>query len=410
MTIELPAHASVDEFAASMVEQPVDFAAFAREFKTSGAEQFLSASSLLFIVNDGYRHTPTSQVLDWLDQLSSDVLDRAHFLIATGSHKPPTEAHYRGIFGAQFERVWPRVHYHVAADLNTMVKVGVDSFGGDVYVNRLIQEFDRIAIIGSVEPHYFAGYTGGRKAIFPGVCDLATTERNHNLANSLDAMPLRLKGNPVAEHLQSLMPFVSHKAILSIQLVADAAHHIGRVFFGDIENSFTRAVEYAEKLYARRIDQPYDAVLCEILPPLDKNMYQAQKALENCQSAVADGGTIIVVSACEEGIGSDFFMQEAADWDALNNRPGDGTYRFGSHKLTRMIKHQRRIDVRLKSVVPNQTVQKVFYKPVSDISALLEEKLASRTARVAVVHDAAHTVLASKQFTYPTNSQEVQAL
>lgn len=405
LQVTLPKSVTVDSFAPVYVGSPVGYPEFSIECDRSGAEQFLSASSLLFVVNDGFRHTPTEQVLGWIEQRHPGVVDHAHFLIATGTHKPPTEDHSRTIFGRFLERVRPRLHFHVATDNTSMVQVGVDSFDQPVFVNRLLFKFERIVVIGSVEPHYFAGYTGGRKGIFPGLTDLATTERNHNMANSLEAAPLKLHGNPVAEHLQSLLPMIGDLNILSIQLVADASHRVGAICIGDLEKSFTRAVAVAEKMYAHLVEKPYDAMLCEILPPLDNNLYQAQKAVENCQAGVADSGTLMNVAACNEGIGSDFFFNEAARWDATNNRPGDGVYRFGSHKLTRMVLHQRRIRVCLKSELPDLVATTVFYHPVEQIDDYLAARL-KPNSRVAVVHDAAHTVLYSRLSTYTTDSKE----
>lgn len=409
LKVTLPESVVVDQFAPMPFASPVSYDEFCLEADQSGVEQFLSASSLLFVVNDGYRHTPTAQILEWTERRHPGTLDRAHFLIATGTHKKPTEEHLRSIFGTLLGQVRSRVHFHVATDNDSLAQVGTDWLGQPVYLNRMLRDFAAVIVIGSVEPHYFAGYTGGRKGIFPGLCDLATTTRNHNMANSLEAMPLRLKGNPVADHLQSLLAFVSDLNVLSIQVVADISHRIGSICIGSLENSFTRAVEIAAKAYASFVAAPYDAVLCEVLPPLDKNMYQVQKAVENCQAAVKDGGALVNVASCREGIGSEHFFDEAARWDTVNNQPGDGVYRFGSHKLTRMVLHQRRINVCLKSELPDADVSAVFYHPVTDVGAHLA-KLLSRDARVAVVRDAAHTVLSLDHSTYTTSSTQERVL
>jgi nickel-dependent lactate racemase len=261
-------------------------------------------------------------------------------------------------------------------------------------VNRRVLEHDPIIVIGSVEPHYFAGYTGGRKSIFPGLTDLATIERNHNLANSMDVAPMKLAGNPVEEHLQSLMAFIDKSRVISIQLVLDSTSTIARLAIGDIDTSFAEAASEARTLFGHVVEQPLDAIICELRPPLDKNMYQAQKALENCQQAVADGGAAIVVARCPEGIGSEFYAKEAENWDRLNNRPGDGVYRFGSHKISRMVALQRRIDVRLHSALPDEVVEKVFYRPVGNLSAFITSLAESKPGfRLGVVHDSGHTVL-----------------
>ncbi len=405
LKVTLPDSVVVDQFAPMPFTSPVSYDDFCLEADRSGVEQFLSASSLLFVVNDGYRHTPTAQVLEWVESRYPGTLDRAHFLVATGTHKPPTEGHYKSIFGKYLEQVRSRVHFHDVTDSSSMVHVGTDWFGQPVSVNKRLKQSETIIVIGSVEPHYFAGYTGGRKGIFPGLCDLATTTRNHNMANSPEAAPLRLTGNPVADHLQSLLAFVSDLNILSIQVVADISHRIGALCIGSLENSFTMAVAIAGKIYAQHVTAPYDAVICEVLPPLDKNMYQVQKAVENCQAAVKDGGTLVNVAACKEGIGSEHFFEEASRWNTANNCPGDGVYRFGSHKLTRMVQYQRRITVCLKSEIPDLDVGTVFYHPVKDVSAHLTTLLRP-DARVAVVRDAAHTVLSLNHSTYTISSTQ----
>jgi lactate racemase len=394
LRLTLPSCVQVDEFKASSVTQPVQFEQFRTEFEKSNGRSLLQCDRLLFVVNDAYRHTPTSLILDWLEQLVPGVTGRGDFMVATGSHEPPTEQQMQSIFGRHFVKFRDRISWHVATDAASMQSIGRDALRQEVLLNRAVMDHDAVVVIGSVEPHYFAGFTGGRKSIFPGLIDLATIERNHNLANSLEAMPLRLKGNPVHEHLESLMRLIDLKNVFSIQLVADSGGRIGAVSCGGLGEGFFRAVEYANTLYAREVARPYDVVLCEILSPLDKNLYQAQKGLENCQVAVADGGAAIVVSPCEEGVGSKFFYDQAASWNRERNEPEDGILRFGSHKLGRVNLMTRRIDVRVFSVLPAEIVRRVFYEPVGDLPELLKSKMAGKAEfRLAVVHDAGHTVL-----------------
>ncbi len=224
-----------------------------------------------------------------------------------------------------------------------MAPVGKDRFGEAVYLNKAYFEADSVCAIGSVEPHYFAGYTGGRKSLIPGLSDFKTVERNHNLANSLDAAPMKLKGNPVAEHLGEMLDLVDTSKCLSLQIVTDANRAIAGVFAGDLNDSFEKAVNCAAGIFGHTVRHRYDTVMCEVLPPLDGNLYQAQKGLENCQQAVADGGTAVVISACAEGIGSQHFWDLANGWNREDNRPGDGRLHFGSHKLSRVNEMRKRI-------------------------------------------------------------------
>ncbi len=394
VTIDLPSNINVDVFAPAKLDREIDYDRFVDIIGKSDKVGVLSSGPVLFIVNDGYRRTPTPLILDWIDRLFPDVIDSASFLISTGSHGAPTEEHLRKIFGPLLERVKARTTHHVASDLENMCEVGTEESGETVYLNKRLFDFDRICIIGSVEPHYFAGYTGGRKSIFPGLTNLATIERNHNLANSLEAMPLRLAGNPVAEHLLALMPLFDSSNVFSIQAVVDAGGRTVGLYAGSLEDSFAYAVELAEKIFACDIAEPYDAAICELLSPLDKNLYQSQKALENCQAGVADGGAVVTVSECSEGVGSKYFFDQALTWNRERNIPGDGVLRFGSHKLSRVNAIGRRIDVGLYSDLDDNTVRRVFYEPVHDIADFIINRARDRkNYRVAVVRDAGHTVL-----------------
>jgi lactate racemase len=393
LNLTLPSGISADSFAPDPVVTTVDQLAFRHELKRGDLPAFLSNGSMLIVVNDAYRHTPTAQILDWLDREDGTLLDRAQFLIATGSHPPATEAHLATIFGRHLGRIRARISSHVATDQGSLRQIGLDSFGAPVLVNKALIESDATLIIGSVEPHYFAGYTGGRKSLVPGLLDLATIERNHNLANSMAAAPLRLAGNPVAEHLDSLLTFLPLGRIRSLQLVA-AGGRLAGVFCGEVRESFDRAVVLANDLFAHKVTRPYDIVLCELLPPLSHNLYQSQKALENCQMGVADGGAAVVIAPCEEGIGSSFFYQLADQWDREKNEPVDGISRFGSHKLSRVNAIGRRIDVRLYSGLADREVRRVYYEPVGDLEEYIRERAARRPGLlVAVVHDAGNTVL-----------------
>lgn len=349
----------------------------------------------LVVVNDGYRNTPTPLILQWLDRLDPEFLDRASFLIATGTHDAPTEEHYHRIFGPFHDRVQRRTSYHDCQDRNSMVRFTDDPLGGAVLVNRAVLGDRPVLIIGSVEPHYFAGYTGGRKSIFPGLVDLATTERNHNLASSMSAAPLKLAGNPVAEHLQRLTDQIDSERFFSIQAVLDAEHRLGGVFCGRLADSFDRAVFLADQIYAHHVSRTYDLVLAELRPPLDKNLYQLQKAVENCQAAVADGGVLAVVSACEEGIGSPHFYGLAERWDPMRNRPQNGLpATFGSHKLSRVVAISQRIQIKIYSTLAKEDIVRVFYEPLDNPQEFLySRRNVCEKCNVAVVFDAGHTVL-----------------
>ena len=132
----------------------------------------------MFIVNDGTRPTPTAAILRVLSKKID--LSSVRFLIATGIHRAPTEEEYRMIFGELYESLNDRIHPHDSRR-DKMVFLGRSKNGTEMAVNEIAVNADRLVIITSVEPHYFAGYTGGRKSFLPGVASYKTIEQNHKL-------------------------------------------------------------------------------------------------------------------------------------------------------------------------------------------------------------------------------------
>lgn len=389
----IPNTAHCDEFRGRSVDDIMTPDSLFEDIKRAEADLFDLDSAQVYIVNDAYRPTPTALILDWLAQhnrLNGDSI----FIVATGTHAAPTEKQLRSIFGNHLSSLRRRIIIHDSRRAEELIEVGHDNDGSPVLLHRAVAEADRIVVIGSVEPHFFAGYTGGRKSLFPGVCDYATTVRNHNRAVSFEAMPMKLKDNPVDEHLRGLMKLVHDKMLFGIQVVCAADSENVNVYIGQLDDAFQRACRAAEYVYGATVDHSYDLLLAEVLPPLDSNLYQLQKSLENCQRAVTDGGTIVLFSSCHEGIGSSGFYHLADKW-----RPGmrfTGEEAFGWHKLERVHKINQRVNVCLFSELPDEIPEKVFFSPVRSPQALVDSYFQdNEKAALAVVRDAGHTVLIS---------------
>ena len=392
LELKLPDSVECDFYECKAIAKEIDSHAFLGRVTMAEKELFAISQADLFIVNDAYRPTPTSEILNRLYQ-NGRLSKKAKFLIATGTHQAPNETQLKSIFGDLYEKLKKRILIHDARDLNSMVQLDETEDGFPVFIHRSVAEADKVVVIGSVEPHYFAGYTGGRKAFFPGVCDYETTRRNHRLAVSFDATPVKLEGNPVEQNLQSLMKLISDKPVLSIQMVLDNDNQIQAVFCGKIESSFRRACELAQKAYSSKIKKRYDLLLAEVRPPLDCSLYQLQKSLENSQPAVANGGTIMLFSPCREGIGSESFYKLAEKWRKPESNSIDEDD-FGIHKLSRVAQIAQRIDVRLYSELEKDVSDKVFFKTEKNPQEIIERLIENnKSIRVALVRDASHTVL-----------------
>ncbi|MBT6338436.1 MAG: nickel-dependent lactate racemase, partial [Desulfobacula sp.] len=185
---------------------------------------FLSdAKKVLVIVNDATRPTPTKKILEFIfDDLKQTNFN---FIIATGAHRGPSQEEYLQIFGSFYEEIKDQIIVHDARVEDDMVFLGQSTNGTQMYVNKAGVEADKIIIISSVEPHYFAGYTGGRKSFLPGIAGYKTIEQNHKLALAPEAKALALDGNPVHEDMIDAIKTVKQE-IFSIMTVLDKNHKV----------------------------------------------------------------------------------------------------------------------------------------------------------------------------------------
>ncbi len=299
-------------------------------------QEFLKgAKDVLVIVNDATRPTPTGRVIKAILPLLQGLKTR--YIVATGMHRAPTESEYVFIFGDVYQGIKSDVCAHDARTSET-VFLGTSKRGTKLRLNRMVVDADRIIVISSVEPHYFAGYTGGRKSFLPGVAAYETIEQNHKLAMRIEAQALRLNGNPVHEDMEEVVTALKDKRIFSIMTVLDKHHRICSASAGDLRRSFRTATKKADDVFVVKLKKKAEIVVAVTAFPYDIDLYQSQKALDNAKYAVRDGGIIILVSACRTGVGPDTFLNLLASanspkdvLDKLNH-----TYKLGYHKAAKM--------------------------------------------------------------------------
>ncbi len=333
----------------------------------------------LIIVNDASRATPTAKILKALHFILSK---RQHnYIISTGTHRASTEEELQQILGKNYSTLHRRIHIHNCNDNNNLRHLGKTSRGTEVYVNRLLVEAKRLLIIGSVEPHYFAGYTGGRKSLIPGLAGFSTIEQNHRWALSPDSQPLRLEGNPVHDDLMEAINLLDEKKIFSIQTVLDKDGRISAAFAGDLETSFRRAVEAASRVYLTRIREKAEVVVTVAALPLDANLYQAHKAIEHGKLALKKGGTIILVAACPEGIGPRHFyemlaaIKSKAEIPAFLEKSETAKYTLGLHKAVKIAQLLTESEICMKTEIPDDMLRQIHLKPIHNLQEGVEETL-----------------------------------
>ena len=357
-------------------------------------QEFLkNAKDVTVIVNDATRPTPTGKVIKAIYPLLSGL--DVKFVVATGMHREPTESEYEFIFGDMYPELKGRVFSHDSKKSET-IHLGTSKNGTPLKINRMVVDADRIVVISSVEPHYFAGYTGGRKSFLPGVAAYETIEANHKLALKIEAQALKLKGNPVHEDMEEVLVALKEKRIFSIMTVLDKGHRICSASAGDIRRSFRTAAKKADDVFVIKLKRRADVVVAVTAFPYDIDLYQSQKALDNAKYAVRDGGIIILVSACRTGVGPDTFLNLLAS----ANSPKDvldkisHTYKLGYHKAGKMAEIGLKGKMFAVTKLPPEIALKAHMVPKTSIQEAVDSAIAELgpKSKVTFMMDAVITV------------------
>jgi nickel-dependent lactate racemase len=347
------------------------------------------ARDVLFLLNDATRPTPTARILDIIEKEIEG--HQVNFLIATGVHRAPTEEEYLQIFSEKhYSRYKDRIFAHDARKSQDMVFLGKSKNGTEMRVNRMGVEAHKIVIISSVEPHYFAGYTGGRKSFLPGIAAFKTIEQNHRLALKPEACALKLKGNPVHEDMVDALKKVE-KEIFAINTVLDKNHRIYAAAAGDIHGSFEQAVARADEVFVASIPQKADIVVSIVKFPADIDLYQAQKGIDNAKHALKEGGILILVAKCRMGVGEKSFVKllssAGSPGEALD-RIGQ-KYVLGFHKAAKMAEVGMRAQIWAVTDLEPGLLERIFISPFSSLQTALDaaRKEKGRDAKVLVLMD-----------------------
>jgi len=355
-----------DKLIEDALENPIGFESY---------DEFAEDTNrLLVIINDATRPTPTSKILKYLLPVLSSHPD-LKFLIATGVHRAPSEEEYKFIFGDTYKVFRRKVYAHNARKDDDMIYLGKSKNGTVMYINKLVPEYRNILVIGSVEPHYFAGYTGGRKSFLPGVASYKTIEMNHKLALSDDACSLALNGNPVNEDMVDAMKVLKDLNVFSIQTVLTGDHKLFAVTAGDLHKSFKAAIKYSNQIFCVPLKQKGNIVISAAPYPMDIDLYQSQKALDNGKLALEDDGIIILVSKCRTGIGEDGFLKLLCKADSPKKIFDilDEEYKLGYHKAAKMAQIGIRAEMWAVTELDDDIVKKAMLKPFSDVQTATDE-------------------------------------
>lgn len=327
---------------------------------------------IAIVTSDITRPMPTYAVMPaLLDELYSAGVRPADITLvfALGCHRPHTAWERKKLAG---ERAFSEITC-LDGDPADMASLGVTSRGTPVEIARMVAEADRRICLGNIEYHYFAGYSGGAKAIMPGVSTRAAIQANHSRMVEAAACAGRLTGNPVREDIEEAAAMVGVDFILNV--VLDARKDIVHAVAGDAVAAHRAGCAYLDSLYAVPFEAPADIVIVsQGGAPKDMNLYQAQKALDNAKHAVKDGGVIILVGSCREGLGEEVFeawMTGSPSPKAMIERIARD-FQLGGHKAAAIAMVLERCDVFLVSDMEPGFVRSIFLTPFGGAQEALD--------------------------------------
>jgi len=272
------------------------------------------AKKVLIITSDHTRPVPSKITMPILlreiRSLNKDA--EVRILIATGFHRPSTNEELIFKFGKD---IVDKEHIlnHDSRDISKMVFKGILPSGAELYLNSLVDWADFVLAEGFIEPHFFAGFSGGRKSILPGIASEKTVLANHCskfIAHNLARAGI-LEGNPIHEDMVYAARMAKLKFILNV--VIDSEKRIIKAFAGHPEEAHYKGCEFVKQLAGVNAVEADIVITSNGGYPLDQNIYQSVKGMTAAEACVRKGGVIIMVAACNDGHGGEAFYRWFAD-------------------------------------------------------------------------------------------------
>ncbi len=335
---------------------------------------------VLIVVPDATREVGCGQVINILVRrliANGTAPSEISIIFATGIHRPVTEAEKTTLL-TPFIAQRIKTIDHAPRDISRIVRLEATAGGIPVELNRALVDNDHVILIGGISFHYFAGFTGGRKLICPGLASSKTVSATHKLAFDCDKRSRRagvgtglLTGNAVHEAFVEAASRIT--PAFCINTIVNDAGEVLDLFCGDWIESHRQACDrYAEKhTVSIREKRGLVVASCGGLPH-DLNLIQAHKTLETASGACSDGGTIILLAECRDGLGRDDFLKwfEAGTSEELAGKLCE-TYQVNGQTAWSLMKKTEQFDVRIVTDLPEAKIRPTRMKHFSSLAEAL---------------------------------------
>jgi nickel-dependent lactate racemase len=346
-----------------------------------------SDDSVLIVVSDATRATASAQVVNLLVRRLVQIgvsPAQVAVIFATGIHRRVTEQEKAELL-TPFIVQRLQILEHDAYDPAKLTSFGATKSGLEVELSSALREYSRVIVIGGINFHYFAGFTGGRKSICPGLASAKTIEATHMLAFDFETGRRKagvgtglLDGNAVNEECERVSQLVA--PAFGINTVVNQHKRAVNLFCGDWRLAHRAACEHYLAHHSVRIPAKRDLVIASCGGfPYDINLIQAHKALDMASYACNDGGTIILLAECADGLGRPDFLKwfDGADSTALPERLRND-YEVNGQTAWALLTKAERYRVCLISQLPDEQVKRMGMVPARSIAEALEDAGAAK--------------------------------
>jgi nickel-dependent lactate racemase len=339
------------------------------------------------------RATPNDRIIPWLlEHLRGHPRENILLLNQLGTHRPNTRSELEKLLTPEVVANY-RVENHEPENEGAMVQFGTTRDGTPALINRHLVEADVRIITGFIEPHFFAGFSGGPKGIMPGCAALKTVMSNHGARNIGDPRAAFgiTEGNPIWEEIREIALRVGQSFLLNVTL--NEGRDITGVFAGDLLAAHKVGFEFVRRSAMQKVKEPFDIVVTTNSGyPLDMNLYQGVKGMSAAARIIREKGTIILAAECREGVPSgsplDKLLRSAASpAEILTMLATPGFVRPEQWQAQIQALIQRRAEVLVYSSLSDELIRAAHLKPCKDIALAVREGVdaSGGQARVAVL-------------------------
>jgi len=292
------------------------------------------------------------------------------FLVGTGAHRAHTDKENRDNFGEEIVNKYEVISHDCD---KSNVSLGKLSTGNELLVDKLWVDSEVKVMTGLITTHYFGGFSGGRKGILPGITDRESIRRNHAMIIDPEVDIAKTKGNPISDEMDEAAKKAGVDFLLNV--VINDQKQIVKIVTGDLEQAFEVGWKACRDLYRVPFHEKADVVFaCAGGYPKDVSLYQSQKTINNAKLVLKEGGTIVLISECREGIGSDTFAEwllEASSLDELLNTKQEKII-VGGHTAVGNAKVLKKFDILVVSSIKEDELEKRFYKYAEGIEGAID--------------------------------------